>query len=394
MWIIELVLLVYFVYVVGYTALFSLAAFFYKNPYTKNTARPKFCVLIPGYKEDSVIIDTSKAALKQRYPTELYDVVVIADSFKKETLKILQTLPIKVIEVSFDSSTKVKALTSALNTLPDHTYEYTVILDADNIMEENFLQNMANVLLMGHTAIQGQRKPKNTDTTLAFLDGVSEAINNHIYRQGSTALGLSASINGSGVAFDYKIFKDKITNMNSIGGFDRELELLLLKEGIKVHYHKTAIVYDEKVSHAQTFQNQRRRWISSQYHYLAKYFNEGIHSLLKGNITFFNSSILRNIQLPRLINLGLLTIFVLLFFFFRPHLHFSYVVWPSLLAINLVSIVMAIPREFYSRKLVIAILEVPGIFIKMFLILFRLKGANKKFIHTQHTYNHNQKPIN
>ncbi len=60
--------------------------------------------------------------------------------------------------------------------------------------------------------------------------------------------------------------------MTSVGGFDRELEILLLTRGIPVVYYKDAGVYDEKVQKTAVFENQRKRWIASQYRYLAKYF--------------------------------------------------------------------------------------------------------------------------
>lgn len=387
MWVIEFILLLYFFYVVLYTFACSLAGLFYKS---KKGIQPqgnfkKFCVLIPAYKEDAVIIDTAKASLNQTYPKAYFDVVVIADSLQQETLVTLSQLPIKVITVSFESSTKVKAITKALHSLTEN-YDYAVILDADNIMEQDFLHKMAGVLSTGLRAVQGQRKPKNINTTLSFLDGLSEAINNHIYRQGTVALGLSASINGSGVVFDYQLFKNKITTMDSIGGFDRELELLLLKEGVKVYYYKEAFVLDEKVSKSKSFQNQRLRWISSQYFYLRKYFTEGLTALFKGDFTFFNSAVLRNIQLPRLINIGLLSTLTVVSLFVAPYLQYSYKLWIALFTLNTVAIMMAIPREFWSKKLVTSIFSLPFIFIQMFLLLFRLKGANKKFIHTQHSY--------
>jgi hypothetical protein len=31
-----------------------------------------------------------------------------------------------------------------------------------------------------------------------------------------------------------------------------------------------------------------------------------------------------------------------------------------------------------------ALLDLPGIFVRMFMLLFKLKNANKKFIHTPH----------
>jgi hypothetical protein len=48
-----------------------------------------------------VILEVANLALQQDYPSNLYDVVIIADSFQKRNFKHLKTLPIKLIEVSF-----------------------------------------------------------------------------------------------------------------------------------------------------------------------------------------------------------------------------------------------------------------------------------------------------
>ncbi|MCB0494111.1 MAG: glycosyltransferase family 2 protein [Cyclobacteriaceae bacterium] len=384
MWIIELIIIIYFIYIVLYTCVFAIAGLFYKLPSKiDSNEKKKFCVLIPCYKEDVVILDVAKKALEQSYPSEYYDVVIIADSLQPKTINALQQLPLKVVEVQFENSTKVKSLNFALQSLPSN-YDYAVILDADNVMKYDFLEIINGTLSPSIKAIQGQRQPKNQNNSLAILDGVSEAINNHIYRQGTVSLGLSSSISGSGVVFSFETLKEKLSTMSSIGGFDRELELLLLKDGITVNYHLDAIIYDEKVSQSKTFQNQRKRWISSQYFYLKKYFREGMVALLKGDFKFFNSSVLRNIQLPRLINIGLLTVLTFGLFFLKDHLFFGYLIWISLFIINTFSILISIPKDFYNKKLLQAIFRLPGIFINMVLLLFKLQGANKKFIHTPH----------
>lgn len=381
--IVEALVLLYFVYVVSYTFIFSSAGLFYSNPVATGKDHNRFAVFIPAYKEDSVIVGVAQKALTQSYPREFYDVIIIADSLQPETILRLRELPIKVVEVKFESSTKVKSLTEALRQLSD-AYDYAVILDADNVMLPDFLDRMNSAHQGGYKAIQGQRLPKNTNSTLSFLDGLSEAINNHIYRQGTTALGLSASINGSGVSFEFSTFKRLISGMTSIGGFDRELELLLLENKIKVIYYKDAKVLDEKVEKTAVFENQRKRWISSQYHYLAKYFKRGVIELFKGNFTYFNSSVLRNIQLPRLINLGLLGLLPIVLYFVRSYLFFGYTVWPVLFGLMILSMFFATPKEYYSREMLKAIVKLPGLFLRMFLLLFKLKGANKKFIHTPH----------
>ena len=71
---------------IGYVFVFSIAGIF---PEKKKEGKPKtqrkFAVLIPGYKEDAVIIEVAKDALNQNYPKDKFEVVIIADSFKTET---------------------------------------------------------------------------------------------------------------------------------------------------------------------------------------------------------------------------------------------------------------------------------------------------------------------
>jgi cellulose synthase/poly-beta-1,6-N-acetylglucosamine synthase-like glycosyltransferase len=384
MYLVELILLVYFSYISLYSFILALGGLFYKAKFIQDSQQKrKMAVLIPAYKEDRVIVGVAEQALKQHYPAAAFDVVVIADSLMPETLYQLKELPIKVVEVSFEKSTKVKALNRAMQVIGDD-YDCAVVLDADNIMERDFLSKMNNIFNSGFIAIQGRRDPKNENNSMAFLDGLSETINNFIYRQGTVALGLSASLNGSGMVFKYSTYKSILAGMNSIGGFDRELELKLLERNIKVYFAKQAVVYDEKVSNTDVFEKQRKRWISSQFFYLKKYFVRGCEGLLRGNFSYFNSAVLRNIQLPRVLNLGLLTFFTILSFFLSPYTNIHPYYWLMLWCLNALSMLMAIPGRFYSIKLLKSFLLVPAIFMKMFILLFKLKGANKTFIHTPH----------
>ncbi|HZY82683.1 MAG TPA: glycosyltransferase family 2 protein [Cyclobacteriaceae bacterium] len=383
MFLIEVIFALYFLYVVSYTFIFSVAGLFYRNPRPASPARKKFAVFIPAYKEDGVIVDVAQRALAQTYPADRFRVIVIADQLMDSTIDKLKQLPIDVVRVSFESSTKVKSLNHAMAVTTD-SFDYAVVLDADNIMKPDFLERLDAVHSAGYRAIQGQRLAKNKDNPMAFLDGLSEAMNNHIYRQGTTVLGLSCSISGSGVSFDYELFKKLLGGMTSVGGFDRELEVLLLGRGVSVIYYKDAAVYDEKVQKTAVFENQRKRWIASQYRYLARYFGKGCKALLHGDFRYFNSAVLRNIQLPRLINLGLLFVIPILLFPVRNYLFLNYWIWPGMLGVMSLAMALAIPGEYYNRDLLRAALRVPGIFWKMFMLMFKLKGANRKFIHTPH----------
>jgi cellulose synthase/poly-beta-1,6-N-acetylglucosamine synthase-like glycosyltransferase len=385
MYFIEVFLLTYFAYISFYSFFLSLAGLFYrvKNAPESDIKR-KVAVLIPAYKEDGVIINVASQALQQNYPADRFDVVVIADSLKPATLEQLRSLPIKVVEVVFEKSTKVKALNKAMDTIGD-SYDCALVLDADNIMEPDFIRKMNNLFNLGYRAIQGKRDAKNENTSMALLDGISETINNFIYRQGTVSINMSCSLSGSGMIFEYGMYKKIMSKMDSIGGFDRELELILIENGIDVYYANNVIVYDEKVETPEVFERQRKRWISSQFFYLRKYFGKGFKRLIaKGDLTFFNSAILRNIQLPRLLNLGLLTFFTLLSFILGDRLTVTPWIWMLLLMSNVLAMAFAIPRRLYNVKLLKSVLLIPGIFFKMLLLLFKLKGANKTFIHTPH----------
>jgi cellulose synthase/poly-beta-1,6-N-acetylglucosamine synthase-like glycosyltransferase len=89
-----------------YIFVFSDAENFYKKrrtPVKKN--QNKIGVLIPGYKEDAVIVEAAKSALEQNHPSNQFDVIVIADLFKADTINELNTRPINLIEVFFEKTT-------------------------------------------------------------------------------------------------------------------------------------------------------------------------------------------------------------------------------------------------------------------------------------------------
>ena len=370
-----------------YILIFSVAGLFYSQIKSKTAKKiRRIAVLIPGYKEDDVIVEVAAEAIKQSYPADKFDVVIIADSFQPETLISLRKLPIKVIEVSFEKSTKSKALNKAMEQLTDN-YDIAVILDADNVMAFDFLEKINTAFESDYKAVQGHRAAKNLNNGLAVLDAVSEEINNHIFRKGHRVLGLSSAIIGSGMAFDYQYFKSMMKSVTAIGGFDKEIELKMLKEGHKIEYLDDAYVYDEKISKADAFSNQRRRWLSAQLHYFTQDIGSAVlHLFTKGNIDYFDKAI-QFIQPPRILLLGAVLISTVIFSLLNMVLTESSdltIAWISLASACILSFLFSIPRQYYSKKTAKAVLELPRGMMLMLGSLLRIKGANKQFLHTKH----------
>ncbi len=383
--IVELVVFIYLAFTDIYLFIFAFLGLFpLKRAHKIPQKKRKILVLIPGFREDAVILDVAKEALNQDYGTENYDVVIIADGFKPETIVSLETIHVRVIEVNLEYSTKSRALNAAL-AQTNNRYDVAVVLDADNIMAKDFLSRINTAFCDGYLAVQGHRVAKNLNTPFAILDAVSEEMNNHIFRKGHRVLGLSSALIGSAMAFDYPYFKKMMKKVEVVGGFDKELEVRLLQKKHKIEYLPEAYVYDEKVPNAKVFTKQRRRWLSAQVHYFGKSFLPALRDLfLHGNIDFFNKA-LQFILLPRIMLISLLLVITIIYYFAASAVSFFLVL--GLLVVSILVFVLSIPRYFYNFRTLWALTRLPAGILLMFFSLLKIKEGNKEFLHTKHTYN-------
>ena len=363
---------------VGYFFIFAFASLWGTNKkYASALKKSKIAVFVPSYKGDRVIMDSVNSLLNQDYPSEFYDIIVISDRMEEETNLAIYDLPVRLYEIAPDNSSKAYALNYAVDMLGSETFDIAVVIDADNVVESNFLTSINDAYYSGSEAIQTHRTAKNLDTDIAILDALSEGINNSIFRLGHVNLGLSSALIGSGMAFDYKWFRENVKKLKTAGE-DKELESLLLKDRIYIDYLNNVFVFDEKTKKADAFSRQRRRWLASQLGSLKKGIKDLPSALWTMNVDYIDK-IIQWMLLPRVFVLGIITIATLL----TTVLNFGMSVKWWLLMIGLLfTFVIAVPDFIANRNNIRAIRKVPLIFTLMFINLFRLKGVNKKFIHT------------
>src|SRR6266480_3538650 len=181
-------LFLYLAFGVIYLFILSIAgAIRQKNIYQPAPRKKKIALIIPSFREDHIILDTAYQAANHNYPAGLFEVFVVADSLQEETLVKLRSIPVNVVEVSFENSTKAKSLNAALHKISIKDFEVGFILDADNIMKEGCLETVNAALQNGAGAVQCHRTAKNKQTAVAILDAMSEEINNHLFRKGPRA---------------------------------------------------------------------------------------------------------------------------------------------------------------------------------------------------------------
>ena len=368
---------------VAYVVFFAIISLFYEkedriaiHAAALSNRLTKFLVLYPAYKEDQVIINAVEQFLLQDYPKELYTVVIISDHMQPETNEKLSKLPITLLQPTFEKSSKAKAMQFAIDNVKEE-FNHVVILDADNVVRPVFLSQL-NVLCSVYDAIQCHRWAKNANNDVAVLDGASEEINNTIFRKAHNRLGLSSALIGSGMCFKYELFKKNVFKL-STAGEDREMEALLLHQGVFIKYAPDIHVFDEKVSNQDNFQRQRMRWMTAQVQSLLSQLPKVPDALLHGNINFIDKTI-QQALIPRSILIVLLAGISILMTIIYPYWCEKWWILFGLLAISLF---IALPPQLRIRSFT-KVSAIPGLVLRMLRNILHIDHKNTDFLHTTH----------
>ena len=232
---------------------------------------------------------------------------------------------------------------------------------------------------------------KNLDTAVAKLDGISEEINNHLFRKGQRAMGFSSALIGSGMAFELSTLKNIYNKPGIIDNpaCDREVDFEMMKKDIIIEYIDDAEVYDEKVAVKNVFENQRRRWMESQLIHLKLFFTEAPR---KKNLHYWNKLFI-NLIPPRIFFIALFAVILIACIFqFFTHTNITGIRvrwWLLLFVMYISAMIIAIPARFANASTLSAFLYLPLIIISYIKAAFTMKVNRKEFVHTPKTFTEN-----
>jgi cellulose synthase/poly-beta-1,6-N-acetylglucosamine synthase-like glycosyltransferase len=282
-------------------------------------------------------------------------------------------------------STKGNSVRKTEPLIREGDYDYIVLLDIDNVMEADYLRKLNNEITDEIQVIQTHRTAKNLDTPIAILDAFSEEINNSIFRQGHVNVGLQTALIGSGIAMRKDFFINEVLTIRAVGGYDKEMELIMALKKTKTKYTPNIEVYDEKTRYIGDLNKQRTRWFSAQFFYLRKNLLKSMISLFtNSNLNYFNKT-LQLLLMPKVLVLGFAFLLPILTYFVDCT-SFTFL-FPLSLS-SFVAVVLAasfgLPRKYYKAEYFSAFKKLPVVFITLLKSLTKLKGANRTFIATPH----------
>ncbi|SMO37045.1 glycosyltransferase [Solitalea koreensis] len=251
-----------------------------KNPQvTKDSHTTKVSVIIPARNEEKMIGLCVGDVLKQNYPTELLEIIVIDDHSTDKTAEVIQQIDypnLKLIRLKADpalNSYKKKAIADAIHIASG---DLIVTTDGDCRMGENWIRSVVNEYeCTGNKMISSpvvyfeECSMFEEMQTLEFMMLVS---------LGAATLsnGRAGSCNGANLAYEKKAFYEVegFNGIDNIASGDDELLLhkMMVSYSGRVSFLKQrdAIVYTHAKPSVKEFIMQRRRWASKSVKYKNK----------------------------------------------------------------------------------------------------------------------------
>lgn len=223
----------------------------------------RFALIVPAHNEELGIARTVQSLLDLEYPTQLFEVYVVADNCNDNTAAIAEQSGATVlVRNNMEQRGKGYALNHAFSELLDCGFDAFVVVDADTVVEDNCLLALHQCLDEGQSVIQLWYGVNNPDASmLSYLQYVGNCIENRLFHLPKAQSGLPTILRGNGMCFSQQVIRDNPWDAFSVVE-DTEYGLALLEKGIEVHFISAAAVYADFPTTYEQLRMQRIRWAS------------------------------------------------------------------------------------------------------------------------------------
>lgn len=270
-----------------YQMLYIPVALFFKPPKYMAKKRHKYAVIIPARNEMAVIGELIASIKNQNYPAELIDIFVIADNCTDDTARIARERGAIVYERHNKQHVgKGYALDYIFNIImKSHAgagYEGFFVFDADNLLDENYVEEMNKMFDNGYRVLTSYRNSKNYGTNWISYGYAHWFLREARYLNGARMrLKTTCAISGTG----FLVHKDIIERDGGWKQFllteDIQFNVKCALNGELIGYCPDAKFYDEQPISFKVAWNQRLRWAKGGFQVFTKYGS----SLIKGIFT-------------------------------------------------------------------------------------------------------------
>lgn len=288
------------------------ALFLFKKRKKDNIVSDKyshFTILIPARNEEEVIKDAIQSFKRQKYPKDNYEIVVVINNTTDNTLGVCNAEGVRYILCERKIKNKGDALKEAFDRLKKEKTDAYIIMDADNVVNDEFLGEMNKSLNEGTLVAKSSMDIKAKENTwVSSSYAIYFFIQSILYSIPRNNIGASCAINGTGIMIKKEVIDKFGFNVRTITE-DLEFMTLCALNNIKIKFVEGAICYAEHPSDFKVSMIQRRRWTKGIYEGFIIYFNSIIKNMIKRpNIELLDSLLIYST--PLILILSLISIFI------------------------------------------------------------------------------------
>lgn len=275
------VISILYLYQMFYIAVVFIGEWLQKRRAKKQAETPivqhRFAALISARNESGVIGQLLETINKQNYPGELLQAIVIADNCTDNTAEVARAHGAKVYErFNQEKVGKGFALNYAFQHINedfgDSYFDGYVVIDADNLLDENYFAEMNKTFCKGYRIMTSYRNSKNFGANwisagyaLWFMRE-AKFLNN-----ARMLLGTSCAVSGTGFLVSSEIIRERGGWNYHLLTEDIEFTVDTVIRGEKIGYCAKAMLYDEQPTAFDQSWNQRMRWSKGFYQIVANY---------------------------------------------------------------------------------------------------------------------------
>ncbi|OLY91861.1 Glycosyltransferase, catalytic subunit of cellulose synthase and poly-beta-1,6-N-acetylglucosamine synthase [Cnuella takakiae] len=354
-----------------------------KHNQVQSTEEADYAIIVTAYQQTELLHTVVNSILQLNYSN--YLVYIVADNCDISDLHF-DNEKIILLKPDWVLASNTRSHFYAINRFV-RPHQRLTIIDSDNLVDPEFINQLNLLFDQGLRAVQGIRKAKNLNTTFACLDAARDIFYHYYDGKLLYQLGSSATLAGSGMAFDVALYQECLGQMDIVGaGFDKVLQYEIVKRGYRIGYAAGAIVYDEKTSKSDQLVKQRARWINTWF----KYFVLGFSLITKGishrswNQLLFGLILLRPpLFIFLLLSLGCILINWLIGYSILP--------WFLGMMIFAAGFYLSLSSSNTDRRIYKALSSIPLFVFYQIKSLTKVFSANKLSVATTHIIEENNK---
>ena len=267
-----------------------------KKKFTCRNENHRIAVLIAARNEENVIgqlLDSIHA--QKNYPMDHVDIYVGADNCTDDTARVARERGAIVFErhdtVHVGKGYVLNEMLKRIKRPGRKHYDAYLVLDADNILDPNFISEIEKVYSSGYEIVTCYRNSKNYgDNWISAGYALWFLRESRYLNHARSLLGTSCAVSGTGFLFSRAVLEETGPWPFHLLTEDIQFSVHEILQGRKVAFAPDAVLYDEQPTTFRQSWRQRMRWSQGYLQVFRDYGARLLRGIFRGSFSCFDMS--------------------------------------------------------------------------------------------------------